>query len=163
MFGFGKGKIEIALEKMNFKPGETIKGKVLVKMKKPTKAKQLKVVFAGVKTTGSSSIEVGNSNFRVGMKTGNQPRKNTTTEFIHKFEMPLDGEKEYTQGEYNLEILVPSDIMQRGSGPGGNVGAALSAVQFLSGSSNRIEWYVQATLDIDKGFDINKKVQINVG
>ena len=163
MFGFGKGKIEVILEKVNFKPGDTIKGKIKVKMKKPTKARQLKVVFAGTKTTSSSSVGIGNSNFRIGMKTGNRQERKTTTEFIHKFEVSLDGEKEYTESEYNLEILVPADIMQRGSAPKGNMGTALKAVQFLSGSSNRIEWFIQATLDIDKGLDVNKKVQINVG
>ncbi|PIN98960.1 MAG: hypothetical protein COT90_01675 [Candidatus Diapherotrites archaeon CG10_big_fil_rev_8_21_14_0_10_31_34] len=162
MFGFGKGKIEVILEKFNFKPGETIKGKVKVKMNKPTKARQLKVVFAGTKTT-SSGMMVGNSSFSVGIGSRNHDKRKTTTEFVHKFEMPLDGEKEYTEGEYDLEILVPADIMQRGSGPGGEVGAALKAVQFLSGNSSRIEWYIQATLDVDKGLDVNKKVQINVG
>lgn len=164
MFGFGKGKIEVILEKYNFKPGETIKGKIKVKMKKPTKARQLKVVFAGTKTSSSSNtMGLGNSGARIGIGSRNRQQTKTTQEFIHKFEMPLDGEKEYTEQEYDLEILVPVDVLQRGSGPGGNVGAALQAVQFLSGSSTRIEWFVQATLDIDKGLDVNKKVQINVG
>ena len=133
-------------------------------MKKPTKARQLKVVFAGTKTSSSSNtVGLGSSGLRVGIGSGNRQQSKTKQEFIHKFEMPLDGEKEYTEGEYDLNILVPADILQRGSGPGGNVGAALQAVQFLSGSSSRIEWYVQVTLDIDKGMDVNKKVQINVG
>ncbi|MBU2100630.1 hypothetical protein KKB11_05345 [Candidatus Micrarchaeota archaeon] len=154
MFGFGKGKIEIILEKYNFKPGETIKGKLKLKMNKPTKAKALKVTFAGIKNTRNSGITIGN-----------QPRNknNSTTEYVHKFEMPLDGEKEYSSGEYDFEILVPSDILSRSSGPGGDLGTALQAVQFLSGGSTRVEWSIQGTLDIEKSLDVNKKVQINIG
>jgi len=153
MFGFGKGKIEIILEKYNFKPGETIKGKLSVKMKKPTKAKALKVMFAGEKTSSASPISFGPK----------QERRKSDRVFVHKFEMPLDGEKEYTEQEYDFEIAVPADILSRGTGPGGTLGTALQAAQFLSGTSSRTEWYVQATLDIEKSLDVNKKVQVNIG
>jgi|GEM_PF-4695155 len=33
VFGLGTGKIEIVLEKLSFSPGDTIKGKVSLKLK----------------------------------------------------------------------------------------------------------------------------------
>ncbi|MCK4491033.1 MAG: hypothetical protein KAU03_00310, partial [Candidatus Altiarchaeales archaeon] len=53
VFGLSKGDIEISLEKYNFSPGDTIKGKVSLKLKKPVNAKQLRLVFVGEKTTSS--------------------------------------------------------------------------------------------------------------
>ncbi len=153
MFGFGKGKIEITLEKVNFKPGETIKGKLILKMKKPTKAKELRVQFAGIKTTSGSGISFGSSN--------NQ--RKTTTQYIHNFKLTLDGEKEYTDKEYDFEITIPTEILRTGGSlPEGTAGTAIKTLQFLSGSSTRINWFIQGTLDIEKSLDINKKIQINV-
>ncbi|MFH1664242.1 MAG: hypothetical protein ABH986_05580 [archaeon] len=155
MFGFGKGKIELVLEKYNFKQGETIKGKVSVKMNKPTKAKELRVLFAGEKTTSSSSVSFGSTRDNT---------KKTKKVFVHRFEMPLDGEKEYTQGEYPFEIAIPAGILEAGGSlPEGAAGTAIKTIQFLSGSSSRIQWFVEAKLDIEKSFDVSKKVQINVG
>ncbi len=163
MFGFGKGKIEVKLEKFNFKPGETIKGKVLVKMKKPTKARALKVIFLGTKTNSSGVSIGGGVSVNASFGSKNRQKQKTTTEIIHKFEMPLDGEKEYSEAEYPFEILVPADILSRGSGPGGNLGTAVQAIQFLSGNSARIDWSIQAVMDIEGSFDVNKKLQVNIG
>ncbi len=154
MFGFGKGKIELILEKYNFRPGETIKGKVSIKMNKPTKAKELRVEFAGIKNISTNNISFGK-----GINTS----KKTKTEFIHDFKMPLDGEKEYTQGEYSFEITIPAGILGAGGSlPEGAAGTAIKTLQFLGGNSTRIQWFVQATLDIEKSLDLNKKVQINI-
>ena len=53
VFGFGRGKFEITLEKFNYSPGETIKGKISFDLKKPTKAKGLKVALIGERITTS--------------------------------------------------------------------------------------------------------------
>lgn len=168
MFGFGKGKIEIALEKMNFKPGETIKGKVLLKMKKPTKGKALKIFFIGEKTVtvASSGISSRHSGFKSSVSVGGIKRSGTTTrkEVIHRFEMDLAGEKEYTDSEYPFEIAIPEGVLGKaGELPEGKLGTAIKAIQFLSASANKIEWNITAKLDLEKCLDINKKVQINVG
>ncbi len=52
--------------------------------------------------------------------------------------------------------------MQKGRGLEGSVGTAVQALQFLSGSASRTEWFVQARIDIEKEFDVNKKVQVNI-
>jgi hypothetical protein len=156
LFGFGKGKIEIQLDKYNFKPGETIKGKLVLKLKKPVNAKQLRVAFVG---------EMSRTQSRIGIGAANNPvySRRSEKEYIYKFEMPLDGEKEYTGGEYSFEILIPSNILDQGKLPDGTIGTALKAVQFLSGVSSRVNWYVKASLDVPKGLDVKGKAQINIG
>ena len=146
VFGFGKGKIEVFLEKYNFSPGEIIRGRISLKLKTPVQAKALKVGLVGEKAT----TEFG--------------RKSTSQSKTHfyNFEMPLDGEKEYVEGEYNFEIKIPANVLQTPS-PGGAVGDIVKGIQLLSGKDVKISWYVIAKLDIPLGFDVSKKVQVNIG
>ena len=146
IFGFGKGKIEVFLEKYNFSPGGTIKGRLSLKLKKPIRAKALKVGLIGEKTS---------------TEFGSKGSKRSTTHFFD-FEMPLDGEKEYLEGEYNFEIKIPANVLQTPS-PGGAVGDIVKGIQLLSGKDVRISWHVIAKLDIPSGLDISKKVQVNIG
>lgn len=147
MFGFGKGKIGIVLDKHDYSPGEKIRGTLSLKVKKPVKANELRLEFIGERK--STTTHGGKARHR--------------TDHIYKFEMPLDGENEYSgEKEYPFEISIPSDILDRGAKPEGALGSALQAAQFLAGSFNRISWYVKASLDIPGGMDINKKVQLNI-
>jgi len=147
VFGFGKGRIEVFLEKYNFSPGETIKGRISLKLKKPTRAKALKVGLVGEETKREFEKTSGT--------------RQTKTHFFD-FEMPLDGEKEYLEGEYNFEIKIPANVLQTPT-PGGAVGDIIKGIQLLSGKDIRISWYVIAKLDIPSGFDVSKKVQVNIG
>jgi len=152
---FLRGKVDIVLEKFNFSPGEAIKGKVLIDLKKLIKAKQLKIGFYGLKiikerittSKGASSIS-------------------TRKEFIHKFEVPLDGAKEYLKGEYLFEIKIPANIQVEAKKPKeGIFGTIFKAAEILStatGTTSRVEWYLEATLEIPMAFDIKKKVNINI-
>ena len=47
MFGFGKKQIDVILEKFNFSPGETVKGKITLTLDKSVHAKQLRVALIG--------------------------------------------------------------------------------------------------------------------
>ncbi|OYT54574.1 MAG: hypothetical protein B6U72_02105 [Candidatus Altiarchaeales archaeon ex4484_2] len=148
VFGLGKGHIEILLDRYDFSPGDKITGKVSLKLKKPVNAKQLRIVLVGEKTSKSYKSSGGRSSHK---------------EIIHRFEMPLDGEKEYNGGEYPFEIKIPGNVLQTDLVPEGAVGEAVKALNFLSGASTRINWYIQASLDVPRGFDVTKKVQITVG
>ncbi len=64
MFGFGKGKIEIKIEKFNFAPGETIPGEVVMKLKKPLKAKEFNIFFIGEEKITERDYE-GDPNTRI--------------------------------------------------------------------------------------------------
>lgn len=150
MFGFGQKQIEIVLDKLNFSQGDVIKGRVILKLKNPTSAKALKVgIFGERKTTTTTNVN---------------GRMTTNTNFVKvfEFEMPLDGEKDYSQGEYNFEMKVPGNITQP-SMPGGAAGDVIKTIQVLAGRESDVRWYVMAKLDIPMKFDVINKVQINIG
>jgi hypothetical protein len=70
------------------------------------------------------------------------------------------------KGEYPFEIKIPADILQKTSLPEGALGAVIKTVEILSsltGVTSRIEWYLEASLNIPKAFDIKKKIKINIG
>src|SRR3989338_8538345 len=99
MFGLGKGSIEIQLEKYNFSPGETINGKVFLKIKKQEKAKAVIIRLIG---------EQKSSNFSTVQKTNVKTRK----QYIYDFKQQLDSEKEYSgEFNYNFQIKIPQNIL----------------------------------------------------
>ena len=148
MFGFGKGKIEIQLDKYNYSPGETIEGTVALSLKKPLPGKEL-----SIRLIGEEKVQQGygrNSSYR--------------TVAVFDFKQPLDREKEYPAGQpmaYSFKIKLPADVAGRQQMPEGKLGTILKVAQVMSGTVRRINWYLIARLDV-KGFDISKKVQINV-
>ena len=151
MFGFGKKQIEIILEKFNFSLGDTITGKIILKLNKPTHAKTLKVGLRGEKISSHTTITPG------------RVSRSQDKSCIYNFEMPLDGEKDYSEGEYNFEIKIPANLSQNIPLPGGVVGDFLKGLQILANAGARIDWYVIAYLDISIGLDVSSKIQINIG
>ncbi|MEK7607059.1 MAG: hypothetical protein AAB444_02595 [Patescibacteria group bacterium] len=156
IFGLGAGKINITLEKYNFAPGETVAGKVFVELKKPTIAKRLNLALMGVRETTS---RVKNSRGASSMAT--------RSDFIHNFEMPLKEEGEYQSGEYSFEVKIPSDVsVLQAPALDGTIGVIAKAAMALataSGANARVHWYIEASLEVPKAFDIKKKVDITVG
>ena len=150
MFGFGQKKIDVLLEKFNFSPGDTIKGKVILKLGKPVSAKQLKVGLRGEKISSSMTM---------GPHGADRQRQKS---YIFDFEMPLDQEKEYDEGEYSFEIKVPKSL-SNDKMPSGVAGDILKGVEILANAQSRVNWYVIAYLDVPMGIDISKKVQVNIG
>ena len=149
-FGFGsKGDIEIKLDKVNYTYGETIKGKVILKVDKPVKAKELRLVFKGEKEE------------RRKVMAGKQVRTKIEKTVIHNFKLVLDGEKEYSGNkEYPFEITIPEK--QKNKPPEGLIGTFVKTMDFLQQTQTKTEWYLTATLDIPMSTDINKKIQINI-
>jgi sporulation-control protein spo0M len=150
MFGFGKKQIDVILEKYNFSPGETVKGKVSLTLDKPVHAKQLKVALIGERISTKMETRPDGRTY---------PREEKT--YVHNFQMPLDGEKDYQQGEYAFEIKIPANVLQN-IPLEGKIGGILKTIQALSTAGARISWYIQANLDISMGFDVFKKIQINI-
>lgn len=68
--------------------------------------------------------------------------------------LPLDGEKEYVDGEYTFQIKIPKNFTSTYAPPG-TVGSVL---QMVTGTSQRINWYVKAYLDIQMGLNVSGKV-----
>jgi len=148
---FGGEKITLALDKYNYAPGETIKGSVTLKLKKPTKARKFEIEFAGVVVERQTGIGVGPT------ASNNRQTKKT---YIYHFKMPLGGEGEYQQGEYPFEIKIPEDVKQGAATPDGKVGTAVSALKAISGIHRRVDWYVRAELDVPLKMDVTKSQSI---
>jgi len=149
MIGFGKGKIEIQLNNYNYKPGDMVEGKVALKLKKPLEGKQLTIRILGQKRVKHTSV------------SSSGPSQTYRTETVFDFKQPLDGEKTYGTGllEYPFKIQIPDDVKPKI--PEGTLGTVFKAAQMFSGLEARTTWYLFARLDV-KGFDLTKKIQINV-
>ncbi len=150
MLGFLKGKIEIKIDHFNFAPGDTISGTVVIKLKKPLKAREFNIFFIGEEKTTERDYE-GDPNTRI--------RK------IYEFKHPLDSEKEYPTSQdltYSFEIKIPPNVLEQQKPPEGALGALAKVGKFMSGRRSQISWYLLARLDIPWGIDVKKKVQINL-
>jgi hypothetical protein len=168
MFGFGKGKIDIAIQKTNYAPGDTISGNVSLTLKKPVNAREVSISLIGEHKTTQTTPRVGGP-----MGSGGMSMSTTTkTVRIYDFKQQLDSEKEYSQGrEYRFEIKIPADIMGMSPqmpGQEGKLGQVLKVAQTAAAMTGaipfqRIKWYLLAKLDIPGGLDISKKVDITIG
>ncbi len=146
LFNFGIGGIELKLEGYEFAPGETIRGHASLKLKKPIKARKLRIALFGMQETRQLRAGSGRS---------------YSQDCIFNFEKPLDGEKEYLAGEYDFELKIPANVLEgpHGSGP---LGTLAKTAQFLGGQISNVKWFVEASLDIPMGLDVRKKIQINI-
>ena len=98
---FGKGRINIKIQRTGYAPGDTISGNVTFTLKKPVKARELSISLIGEQRTTRTSAR----------------QRSTTMERIriYDFKHQLDSEKEYSQGqEYSFEIKIPADILSVG-------------------------------------------------
>jgi hypothetical protein len=167
MFG-SKGKINIAIQKTSYAPGDTISGNVALTLKKPLKAREVSIFLIGEHKTTQTAPGVGGA-----MGGGGMSMSTTTkTVRIYDFKQQLDGEKEYSQGrEYRFEIKIPADTLSMRpqiSNVEGKLGQALKVAQTAAAMTGaipfqRIKWYLLAKLDIPGGLDISKKVDITIG
>ncbi|MCK4366097.1 MAG: hypothetical protein KAW45_08595 [Thermoplasmatales archaeon] len=148
---FGGEKITLTLEKYNYAPGETIKGTVALKLKKPTKARKFEIEFAGVKVERQTGMGIGPTSSN---------RRQQQRVYLYHFKMPLGGEGEYQQGEYPFEITIPPDVKQAATQAEGKVGTAVTALKAISGVTSRIDWYVYAKLDVPMKLDVSKRQSI---
>ena len=146
--GFWKGKIELKMDRYNFKPGEVIEGDLILTLKKPTKARKITIRLLGEeKITERRHGDDG-------------PRSETRTVKVFDIKIPLDGEKEYKEGKYHFKIPIPRDLFREGAKPEGWIGDVANVLEGLSGRRSRIEWKVIGNLDIPMGFDLSKKQNI---
>ena len=165
---FGKGKIDIAIQKSHYAPGDIISGDVSLTLKKPVKAREVSISLIGEHKTTQTTTGVG------GPMAGGGMSMSTTTKTvrIYDFKQQLDGEKEYSQGrEYRFEIKILADTLgmrpqiSEVEGKLGQVLKVAQAAAALTGAIpiQRIKWYLLAKLDIPGGLDISKKADITIG
>jgi hypothetical protein len=163
---FGKGKINIALQKTHYAPGDIISGDVALTLKKPVKAREVSISLIGEHKATQTGLGVGGPMGGGGMSMSTTTR----TVRIYDFKQQLDSEKEYSQGrEYHFEMKIPADTMSmRPLMPEGKLGQVLNVAQTAAAMTGaipfqRIKWYLLAKLDVPGGFDVSKKVDITIG
>ncbi|MFZ2303472.1 MAG: hypothetical protein WAV98_01620 [Minisyncoccia bacterium] len=166
LFGlFSRGDIVITPEQYNYHPGETIRGTVSLKLKKPTQANKFSISLKGEKIS---------TTWRTDSKGSSYQSQDKVT--IYQFELPLDGQKEYAEAQYPFEIIIPVNVLPQTQGQsilakasigGVNIGGMLDSLAGTGigiGIPNaRIDWTLNATLDISGTIDMRKHVQINIG
>lgn len=168
---FGKGKVNIAIQKTHYAPGDIISGNVMLTLKKPVKAREVSISLIGEQiTTGRGSTMHGTG---TSTTTGVGGMSTTTHRMrIYDFKQQLDGEKEYSQGqEYRFEIKIPADTMSMGPQlpqAEGKLGGVLKVAQTAAAMTGaipfrRIKWHLLAKLDVPRGLDISKKVDVTIG
>ncbi|MBN1540106.1 MAG: hypothetical protein JW939_08175 [Candidatus Thermoplasmatota archaeon] len=146
--GFWKGKIELKMDRFRFGPGDVIEGDLILTLKKPTKARGIHIRLIGEEKTTERRYEEGHS------------RTETRTHKIFDLKVPLDGEKEYSEGKYHFKVPIPRNLFEEGEKPEGFLGDVVGALESLSGRRSRIEWTLIGNLDIPMGFDLSKKQSI---
>lgn len=152
VFGFLKGKINVTLNKTVFVPGDTIEGTAALKLRKSVKARRFMVSLIGTEKTRER---------RPGESTDD-----INTQEIYRFDVDLDGEKEYqSSGEntYEFKIKTPPDIL--GSimpTSEGVVGGILRTAKYLQNLDRQLFWHIQTRLDVPLGFDVTKQTQITI-
>ena len=168
---FGKGKINITIQRTEYAPGDIISGDVALTLKKPVNAREVSISLIGERIPlGSwhgSKTKMTTWTRGGGKKTLTETKSSTE---IYNFKQPLDSEKEYSQGrEYRFEIKIPADIL--GPKREGTLGQALKVVgvvfavvaAFTSGEIHLpTKWYLLAKFDIPRGPDIWKKVAVKI-
>jgi hypothetical protein len=152
---FGRKGIEVMLDKYAFTPGETIKGKVGLKLKKPIQARKLTVALVGIRIIRQSGMP---------MAHGHHGAQQDQVYNIYHFEIPLDGENVYLSELYTFEIKIPADIMKSTQQPtasaypttglGGKLAELAKAAEAIALVNSRIEWSVEAKLDVPMNVDI---------
>lgn len=146
MFGFGKGRIDIIIEKSEYSSGETIKGKVRLDLKKSTNADG---VFINLLAEEKNQTGYGNNR-------SNQVRK------LFDFQKPLDTGRLYTPQVYEYDFELTAPQLDRPSAPEGVLGGLVKTAMFIGGASNLVKWYLVAKLNVPGGMDVDKRVQISV-
>ena len=140
----GKGRIDISIRKAGYARGETIAGNVTLTLKKPVRAKQLSISLIGQYETTQTTPRVELCPFgKMGEVTQYTDFK-TTAKTVHicAFRQLLDGEHEYGRDrEYPFEAKIKTDVS----------------------TSPITKWYLLAKLDIPRGPDISRRVDITIG
>ena len=91
---FGKGKINIALQRTGYVPGDTISRNVVMTLKKPVKARGVGIFLIGERTAARATLTTRGTTINVTR--------------IHDSKQELDSEKEYgLRHEYQFEMKIP--------------------------------------------------------
>jgi len=173
---FGGEKIILTLEKIDYKPGDVIKGTITLNLNKPTKAKKLEVIFVGERfetrpVTYDHHYHGDHHHRHNRYSTGTQ---HVSVGHVYDFTMLLDGEKEYQSEQYQFEIKIPADVLQlktnyqqkqenfkeKAEEKLGTFGKILT--QNMAIYPSHIKWIIHAHLDVPMKLDIKNSQDITI-
>jgi hypothetical protein len=153
---FGRGKIDISIQKTGYAPGDTISGSVNLTLNNQVKAREMTISLMGEYTTevarqrGIDAVTVRARRFQMSDTIVTHQPAVPTYDVGHKtehvriciFKERLDGEGKYSQSRgYKFKIKIQTDTPD----------------------SSAVNWYLLAKLDIPHGRDITKKAPITIG
>ncbi len=141
-----KGSIKIIPEKYNYTSGEDIKGKVILKLRKPVSSEKLIVGLRCEKHERTYSSK--------------ERASHRQDYVIFDFKYPIGGKKEYSPGDYSYDFLIkgPNNLSKE---VGGIAGTLVKSVQVLSGVDYSLKWILYAELKCE-GVNLSKTIQIYV-
>lgn len=140
MCTFWKGNIEFDMPQETFARHEFIRGRVILSLKKPIKARGFYINLVGMELVRDGEDETWNTFFH-----------NT----IHH-----SGDGLFSSGEYEFEIEVPNEAMHGMSLRPRKPEGALKEILIATAPRRQIEWHIIARLDIPMGLDISEKKRI---
>ena len=137
--GIGVGSLELMLVRTDFRPGDTIDGRLTLKLEKPIEAKRLVV---GVRALEQRTVR--------GKDAEGRPTTATETHTFFELEHPLEGKRSYRSDAWDVHLKLPSDVLGPGLElPGGRLGDVVRVVSALAGSRRPpLRWGVFAFLEI---------------
>lgn len=144
VLGIGEGSIDIIVAGTSFRRGETISGRVVLRLGQPKKARGLRLALIGER-------EVHRHDSR-----GRSVRH---TEVVYSSPLRLGEEKEYPAGEssYDFSITVPDGVP-----PSGVINLSLGDLNLRIGGASGVDWRLESSLDVPMAFDINRKLPIRI-
>jgi hypothetical protein len=168
MFGLSKGRVSISVQKTSYAPGDVISGSVVLILKAPVKARGVSISLIAEQWVVSRYEQSSRGISLEGTGRAKSTSASKQKRRIYDFKQLLDSETEYTdEREYRFEIKIPADIPRMPGREGearraSKMGQAVAAMTNLTRSSP-IKWYLLAKLDILRGLDISRKVEITIG
>jgi hypothetical protein len=154
--GIGVGSMDLMLVKTSFRPGETVHGRLMLRLSRKTEAKRLVV---GISATRQSRSRTHDSYGR--------EVTSTETETLWKMEQVLDGQRTYLDEGYDLHLPIAADApggqveIPDGLGKLGDVMRVVSS--FARAVAPPVTWQVHATLEVPWKANIRQGVDIVVG
>ncbi len=155
--GIGVGSLELMLVKNAFAAGETIHGRLQLKLARATEAKRLMVGLRGTRDRLSTVRDA----------RGHRSQERFT-DTIFEFEQQLDGPRSnYLADAYDLHLPIPADAVAPAmKPPEGTLGDVLRVVsqvaQLVDAGPRPIVWHLHAYLDIPWKVNVKQAVQITV-
>ncbi len=150
VLGFGEGKIEITTEKQAYSPGGLLKGKIMLELDSPKKARAFRIHFYGERKTSRTTYSSGGTH------------SSNSTERVMQQELSLDGEREYSgRKDYDFQFQLPTFQKPQMMEGGGLVAGIVNTFASFADPYANVSWHLDASLDVPMSLDVNRKIRVN--